>query len=117
MTDGLSHAISIPTAGRMSCKDPNAQQIPRAGEGALAVRRLILPSSGRRFVKGDFSTIELAIMATLSLDRAMQQAIQGGADMHRLTASRINVNYRVLKDVACDYVKSRVASGGLTKPP
>jgi hypothetical protein len=27
------------------------------------------------------------------------------------------VNYHALKDVACDYVKSRVASGGLTKPP
>ena len=27
------------------------------------------------------------------------------------------VNCHALKDVACDYVKSRVASGGLTKPP
>ncbi len=27
------------------------------------------------------------------------------------------VNYHAQKDVACDYVKSRVASGGLTKPP
>ncbi len=27
------------------------------------------------------------------------------------------VNYHALKNVACDYVKSRVASGGLTKPP
>ena len=37
------HYFQIPsTNGRMSCKDPNAQQIPRAGEGAMAVRRLIL---------------------------------------------------------------------------
>jgi hypothetical protein len=27
------------------------------------------------------------------------------------------VNYRILKGAACDYAKSRVASGGLTKPP
>jgi hypothetical protein len=27
------------------------------------------------------------------------------------------VNYRVLKGAACDYAKSRVASGGLTLPP
>ena len=27
------------------------------------------------------------------------------------------VNYHPLKEVACDYAKSRVASGGLTKPP
>ncbi|MDD4650800.1 MAG: DNA polymerase [Methanothrix sp.] len=85
------HYFQIPsTTGRMSCKDPNAQQIPRAGEGALAVRRLFLPDSGRRFVKGDFSTIELCIMAALSQDRAMLEALQRGADLHRLTASQMS---------------------------
>ena len=29
----------------------------------------------------------------------------------------VEVNYHGLKAVACDYAKSRVASGGLTKPP
>jgi DNA polymerase-1 len=84
------HYFQIPsTTGRMSCKDPNAQQIPRTGEGARAVRKLILPAPGKRFVKGDFSTIELCIMACLSQDQAMQEAFSGGLDLHRLTASRI----------------------------
>jgi len=36
---------------------------------------------------------------------------------HRNGTRKRTVNYHALKDVACDYVKSRVASGGLTKPP
>jgi len=84
------HYFQIPsTTGRISSKDPNAQQIPRAGEGARSVRRLFLPSPGKRFVKADFSTIELRIMACLSRDQAMQDAFVGGLDLHRLTASRI----------------------------
>lgn len=85
------HYLQIPsTTGRMSCRDPNAQQIPRTGEGAWAVRRLILPGLARRFVKADFSTIELAIMAALSQDRAMLEAFQRGVDLHRLTAGRMS---------------------------
>ena len=84
------HYFQIPsTTGRISCRDPNAQQIPRAGEGAGSVRRLFLPAPGKRFVKADFATIELRIMACLSQDRAMLDAFAGGLDLHRLTASRI----------------------------
>jgi len=85
------HYFQIPsTTGRISCKDPNSQQIPRAGDYAPVVRRLFLPASGRRFVKADFATIELRIMACLSQDRAMLEAFSGGLDLHRLTASRIS---------------------------
>ena len=85
------HYYQIPsTTGRISCKDPNAQQIPRAGDYAPAVRRLFLPASGRRFVKADFATIELRIMACLSRDRAMLEAFSDGIDLHRLTACRIS---------------------------
>jgi DNA polymerase-1 len=95
------HYFQIPsTTGRMSCKDPNAQQIPRTGEGARAVRRLILPGPGKRFVKGDFSTIELCIMACLSQDQAMQDAFSGGIDLHRLTASRIG--RKAMKEVTAE---------------
>ena len=85
------HYFQIPsTTGRISCRDPNAQQIPRTGEDAPLVRRLFLPAFGKRFVKADFSTIELRIMACLSQDRAMLDALAGGLDMHRLTASRVS---------------------------
>ena len=75
--------------GRISSRKPNAQQIPSAGEDAPAIRRLFTPAAGKKFVKADFSTIELCIMARLSGDRAMLDAFQNGADLHKLTASRM----------------------------
>ena len=84
------HYFQIPsTTGRISSRNPNAQQIPRAGADAPAFRRLFLPSPGKRFVKADFAAIELAIMACISGDAAMQEAFRDGVDLHRLTASKI----------------------------
>jgi len=85
------HYFQIPSStGRISSKNPNAQQIPRKGDDATAIRRLFLPEAGKRFVKADFSAIELRIMAFLSGDRAMQEAFQEGVDLHRLTACKIS---------------------------
>lgn len=91
--DGRVHPqyFQIPsTTGRISSRNPNAQQIPRAGADAPAFRSLFQPSPGKRFVKADFSAIELAIIACLSGDAAMQEAFRDGVDLHRLTASKIS---------------------------
>jgi DNA polymerase I len=91
--DGRVHPqyFQIPSStGRISSRNPNAQQIPRAGEDAAAIRRLFSPAPGKRYVKADFSAIELRIMACLSGDKAMQEAFQNDIDLHRLTASRIS---------------------------
>ena len=89
--DGRIHPqyFQIPSStGRISPRNPNAQQIPRTGDDAAAIRRLFLPAAGKKFVKADFSAIELRIMAFLSGDRAMQEAFRDGIDLHRLTASK-----------------------------
>ena len=39
------------------------------------------------------------------------------SNLEESDAKSLTVNYHGLKAVACDYAKSRVASGGLTKPP
>ena len=57
------------------------------------------------------------ILAKVSA-RELEEALAGkqfhSASRH---GKRLFVNYHPLKEVACDYVKSRVAFGGLTKPP
>ena len=91
--DGRIHPqyFQIPSStGRISSRNPNAQQIPRRGDDAPAIRRLFCPAPGKRYVKADFSDIELRIMAYLSGDKAMQEAFQNGIDLHRLTASKIS---------------------------
>lgn len=91
--DGRVHPqyFQIPSStGRISSRHPNAQQIPRRGDDAPAIRRLFRPAAGKRFVKADLSNIELRIMARISGDEAMQEAFINGIDLHRLTASRIS---------------------------
>lgn len=90
MAGFILNTFRYPTStGRISSRRPNAQQIPRTGEDAPAIRKLFMPQAKRRFVKADFSTIELRIMARLSGDKAMEDAFRDGVDLHRLTASKI----------------------------
>jgi DNA polymerase I-like protein with 3'-5' exonuclease and polymerase domains len=91
--DGRIHPqyFQIPSStGRISSRNPNAQAILRRGEDAPAIRRLFSPAPGKKYIKADFSTIELRIMACLSGDLAMQEAFRDGIDLHRLTASKIS---------------------------
>jgi DNA polymerase-1 len=71
-------------AGRMSCRDPNMQQVPR-GEH----RRCVRPPAGRVLVKADYSQIELRIAALVAKESRMVEAFRAGEDLHVLTAQRV----------------------------
>lgn len=70
--------------GRMSCKGPNLQQVPRAA----AYRQCFVAKPGHVLVKCDFSQIELRIAAKVIGDARMLAAYQKGEDLHTLTAAR-----------------------------
>jgi DNA polymerase I-like protein with 3'-5' exonuclease and polymerase domains len=70
--------------GRMSCKAPNLQQIPRD----VAYRRCFVAKPGHVLIKCDFSQIELRIAAKVTGDQRMLAAYQAGEDLHTLTAAR-----------------------------
>lgn len=76
--------IGAPT-GRMSCNNPNIQQVPHGA----AYRRCFRAPEGRKFVIADYSQIELRILADFTDDPGFVNAFQSGADLHRDTASRI----------------------------
>lgn len=73
--------------GRMSSSKPNGQQIPKRGEGRI-FRTLFKAKPGMKLVKVDYSAIEMRVMAALSNDRAMIDAIANGTDLHKLTAAK-----------------------------
>ena len=79
--------------GRMSCHQPNLQNMPRDNE----VRKNFIPAKGSCFVCADFSQIELRVAAELSRDAAMLNAYRNGIDLHALTGSLISK--KRLKDV------------------
>jgi DNA polymerase-1 len=78
------HQIGAPT-GRMSCSNPNLQAIPRERE----IRELFISAPGHRLVIGDYSQIELRVVAEIARDQRMIDAFQRGMDLHKLTASVI----------------------------
>lgn len=78
------HQIGAPT-GRMSCTDPNVQQVPHAPE----YRRCFRAPEGRKLITADYSQIELRILAQFTGDEGFIQAFNSGADLHRVTASQV----------------------------
>ena len=83
--------------GRLSSSDPNLQNIPVRTARGEAIRRGFVPGPGALFVIGDYSQIELRLLADLSEDPALIQAFRDGGDIHRQTAS-------ILFGVAADQV-------------
>eukprot|EP00927_Polykrikos_kofoidii_P028186 TRINITY_DN24644_c0_g1_i1.p1 TRINITY_DN24644_c0_g1~~TRINITY_DN24644_c0_g1_i1.p1 ORF type:complete len:790 (+),score=91.61 TRINITY_DN24644_c0_g1_i1:183-2552(+) len=71
--------------GRMSCTNPNLHSIPRLP----AFRALVAAQTGGVLVKGDFSQIELRVLAELSGDRRMLLAFADGEDLHCITAAAV----------------------------
>lgn len=73
------------TGGRMSCSDPNLQQVPNTPEYRACFRA----PAGRRLVIADYSQIELRILADWSQDTALVKALMSGEDLHCVTASQM----------------------------
>jgi DNA polymerase I len=72
-------------AGRMSCTQPNIQNLPRS----KTYRGCITAEPGSCIVKADYSQIELRIAAMIAQDAAMLAAYRAGQDLHSLTAARL----------------------------
>lgn len=88
--DSCIHASFMLTGtrgGRLSCRDPNLQQLPRDGK----VKQLYRSRFGKRgfLYQADLSQIELRLMAAACGDPTMIKAYQDSVDLHSLTASRI----------------------------
>jgi DNA polymerase-1 len=73
------------TGGRMSCSDPNLQQVPNTPE----YRKCFSAPAGRSLVIADYSQIELRILADWSQDTALVKALLSGEDLHCVTASQM----------------------------
>lgn len=71
--------------GRMSCSDPNLQQVPNTPEYRACFRA----PEGRKLIIADYSQIELRILADWSQDTALLKALISGEDLHKVTASQM----------------------------
>jgi DNA polymerase-1 len=76
--------------GRLSCSDPNIQNIPiRTPEGALLRNAFVAPP-GKVLISADYSQIELRILAEASGDAGLLRAFEEGHDIHAATAALVD---------------------------
>jgi len=81
---------TITATGRLSSSNPNLQNIPAKGELGKNIRDAFVPEKKDwLIVAGDYSQIELRILAHLSGDKEFIKAFKEGKDIHRATASEV----------------------------
>ena len=89
---GRIHTSFIQTGtatGRLSCRDPNLQNIPVRSEAGRKIRQAFTAPEGKVLISADYAQIELVVLAHLSGDKNMCQAFIEGTDVHKATASLI----------------------------
>ncbi len=82
------HQLGAST-GRLSCSDPNLQNIPIRDEWGRRIRTCFVPDDGFVFVGADYSQIELRILAHVSGDPGLTSAFEAGLDVHTATAAEL----------------------------
>ncbi len=98
---------TVAATGRLSCTEPNLQNIPIRTEQGRMIRKAFVSESsknemndddshdnnnkGKRkiLIGADYSQIELRVLAHLSGDKALIDAFNHGEDIHKLTAMKV----------------------------
>ena len=75
--------------GRLSCRDPNLQNIPVRNDAGRRIRSAFTAPEGKVLISADYSQIELVVLAHLSGDKNMCQSFKDGTDVHKSTAALI----------------------------
>ncbi len=80
---------TVTATGRISCTEPNLQNIPVRQELGRTLRKAFEAGEGYTLVGADYSQIELRVLAHLSQDESLIDAFNNGEDIHKMTASRV----------------------------
>ncbi len=80
---------TVTATGRLSSSNPNLQNIPIRGEEGARIREAFVPAAGKVFLFGDYSQIDLRVLAHYSQDPALIKAFREGDDIHTRTAAEV----------------------------
>ncbi|MCP5505422.1 MAG: DNA polymerase I [Chlamydiales bacterium] len=81
---------TVTATGRLSCKDPNLQNIPIRSEDGRKIREAFVPElPGWVYLSADYSQIELRLLAHLSEDPKLISAFNHQEDIHASTAATV----------------------------
>ena len=81
---------SATSTGRLSCQDPNLQNIPVRTEIGRKIREAFRPEkAGWSYLSADYSQIELRLLAHFSGDENLINAFKNQEDIHATTAALV----------------------------
>lgn len=81
---------AVTATGRLSCSDPNLQNIPiRTAEGRAIRSAFVAPDENWALLSADYSQIELRVLAHYSQDPGLCKAFQEDADIHAAVAAEV----------------------------
>ena len=104
---------TVTTTGRISCTEPNLQNIPIRQELGRRLRKAFLASDEKHILIGaDYSQIELRVLAHLSQDESLLEAFNHGEDIHKTTASRV-LGIPMDKVTAADRSRAKAVNFGV----
>lgn len=79
----------VTTTGRLSCSDPNLQNIPVRTPEGRRIRQAFVAKPGYSLISLDYSQVELRLLAYISKDPVLTDSFAKKEDVHQRTASEI----------------------------
>ena len=76
--------------GRLSCENPNLQQIPREEYKDASVKKLFLPEPGKELWEIDYRTIEYRLQAVYAQSQTLLTLFENEGDFHQLVADDVS---------------------------
>ena len=81
---------TVTATGRISCTEPNLQNIPIRQAFGRQLRKAFVPTDAQHILIGaDYSQIELRVLAHMADDPVLIEAFNNGEDIHRTTAANV----------------------------
>lgn len=77
-------------SGRLSCSNPNLQQVPRKSD-SYRVKEVFNPRPGYRLYQIDFKQLELRLAVHYADEETMRAMFNNGDDMHAYTGNQLGV--------------------------
>jgi DNA polymerase-1 len=91
-----TYFLGVTKTGRLSCRSPNIQQMPKEielpGGEIISLKKLFIAPPGKIFLYADYSQMEFAVLAGLSAgygDDTLKLAVNQGLDLHCYVASKV----------------------------